>query len=202
MASYGEAIRLTKHCLWYLVSFLTREVDPLHANSFNMYITNWQIIHPADSTEQCRLKTGWKQLAAGCCFRCFCSNSVTCCCSTSGGAVREMCELLSRNTMYCQVASCLLLYTHIALWLREMHDWKLMMDAAGLKRQKHSPSHTLLMQHTSGEGSQSADNPPDTTNSTDLHNRALVSRITLIPSSFICPIPCLLSRDMRQETKH
>lgn len=29
-----------------------------------------------------------------------------------------------------------------------------------------------------------------------------VSRITLIPPSFICPIPCLLSGDVRQETKH
>lgn len=29
-----------------------------------------------------------------------------------------------------------------------------------------------------------------------------VSRITLIPPSFICPIPCRLSGDVRQETKH
>lgn len=40
------------------------------------------------------------------------------------------------------------------------------------------------MQRTSGVSSQSVDNPQDTTNSTDLHNRPLVSGITLIPSSF------------------
>lgn len=49
---------------------------------------------------------------------------------------------------------------------------------------------------------QSVDNPKDTTNCTDLHKRPLVSQISLIPSSFMCPIPCLLSGDMRQETKH
>lgn len=131
-----------------------------------------------------------------------CNVIISCCHSTLGGAGGELCELLSRNTMYCQAASCFLLCTRIALSLRKMCDRTWAMDAAGLKRHKHSPSRTVFMQHTSGEGRQSADNPPDTTNSTDLHNRALVSRITLIPSSFICPIPCLLSRDMRQETKH
>lgn len=76
-----------------------------------------------------------------------------------------------------------------------------MMDAARYKMQK-TLSIIHYIRHTSGVSSQSVDNPQDTTNSTDLHNRPLVSRITLIPSSFICPIPCLLSRDMRQETKH
>lgn len=79
---------------------------------------------------------------------------------------------------------------------------KPMIDASVYKSDKHSPLRALFMRRTSGASSQSADNPSDTAKSTDLHNTAPVSRITLIPSSFICPIPCLLSGDMRQETKH
>lgn len=123
------------------------------------------------------------------------------------GAMREMHALSPRNTARCQAASCWLLYSHIPSALcQHLIEEKVRLKASdgccGTVRVINTLHQTLYMQHTSGVSSQSADNPPDTTNSTDLHNRAPVSRITLIPSSFICPIPCLLSGDMRQETKH
>lgn len=123
------------------------------------------------------------------------------------GTMREMHALSPGNTARCQAASCWLLYSHIAsVSCQCLTEEKVRLEASdgrcGTVRVINTLHHTLYMQHTSGVSSQSADNPPDRTNSTDLHNRAPVSRITLIPSSFICPIPCLLSGDMRQETKH